>query len=138
MSEQNKSEDLATIVAALARHVAKIHAHDLPAGVADAIATAVAQVIDLATDDDESNDRVVAAQIEGFRHGLLACKGLARSNAIFAALFDADCPNTKLAPGVHRAVLSKDICEVRRNLGLPVENPLKARAGRAPSANKPE
>ena len=133
LPQSEAPEDLALIVGAISRHVARIHGHDLPAGVAGAMAKAIATAI-----EPELDERITAAHAVGLQSGFIAVLGRTLGPAVLTgAAGQADSSKVALAPGLSRAVTSKWICRVRRNIGLQVEHPLKARAGRKPAETKP-
>lgn len=139
----SRSVDLARITCGVTEHIASIYKHDLPAEVTRAIGDAVAIALGLAVGAirDETAELCFEA---AFRLILGSELGPA---VLGDALGTATEPNTKLAPSVSRAVVSKWVCKVRRNAGLPVnvakgigrghKPGWRARAA-AKNSNKPE
>ena len=76
--------------------------------------------------------------VRGFEAGLKAALGDEMGAVAFADLTStADRPNTELLEGsLTRAAVSKTLCRVRRNLGLPTRVPANARKGRKPRSTQ--
>lgn len=93
---------------------------------------------DLTQDErDEAMESEVARNLRCFRQGFIAVLGEELGSAVYlVATHEADKPNSKLAPNVSRAVVGKWARRVRENLGLGLEFPAKARAGRKAKAQE--
>lgn len=79
--------------------------------------------------DAEIEERETAAAIEGFEAGVRAVLGPPLARAVMLSLLGPAAPGEETAEGVSRAVASKWVCRIRRNLGFQIEHPEKARAG---------
>lgn len=86
---------------------------------------------------DEAMESEAARNLHCFKIGLVAALGHELGGAVHEIVTGkADKPNGELAPSYTRAAVSRAACRVRRHLGLSIECPNKARAGRKAKAQE--